>query len=120
MYFTSSSFGCYSLITTPSMRPAAVTTCNSLSSGWLATFDTTEKFVIPTNLANQNKISQSSPFFFGLYKTSQCTLTGCNGHVAWDYFKTPASTNFNNLNYALAEPKVCTTFLLMQCLCLLC
>ena len=99
-YFSNTSFGCFVLIKASAARSSAAVACNNMNSGWLATFDTLDELSIPGSLG------VVSDTYFGLHKTSACTLSACNNKLAWEsYGGIPASVSGYTLNMDSQQPK---------------
>ena len=69
---------CYRYVSTTASRASALAACRADEGGWLATLDESWKLDLVSYLGINDDT------YFGLYKTSPCTLLGCIGKYAWD------------------------------------
>ena len=71
--------GCYRYVSDKAFGYLdAAATCHDSENGWLATMNTRAK------LGVVSFFGISEHLYFGLYKTSACSSSDCDGKYAWD------------------------------------
>ena len=72
--------GCYKYVTQTASCQTAANNCRASSNGWLATLNTQAKLGIVSLFVISEDV------WFGLYKSSGCAYSACDGLLRWDTY----------------------------------